>query len=484
MARSLSLVLGLLAAGAFGQGLPQLQPFLRTGDLFIVDAAGDDIWRLQDLNLDGDHDDPGEIVEFYSDVLGPVPLTNPVGCSVGPDGTLYVVDSSEQIVLALRDLDGDGDANDLGEAVVFFDGTAALTYGGNASLILLASPQDLTVDGAGVLWVVSANTGGGGLDLVARLFDLDGDGDANDPQESRIYASWPGGAVGDRNPTDIQVGPDGFLYLVENGNAGKGLYRLHDDVVPNGVCTDPGEVTPFFLPPPLPAVPFYWGLSIDGTGAFYLADTGNDVIWRCVDLVPDFVIDPVLEATIWWTAPASSLVWRTVVADDGTVFAIESETPDRILRLRDDVVPNGHVNDPGEVIAVYDETLAALAVGNPRSLCFAKAPRLTVPSAPSLGTSLSIDLDSRAGDGFSLWFSTGSLVFPAPPFGVLRLGVFAPDVFGELVSGVLDAQGSFSLPLVVPNVPTLVGVSFTLQALVGPASRLQLTNGATVTFQL
>lgn len=478
-----SLLALLLAATAAAQTIFPALPFARTTDFFVTDSTGDNVWRLRDLNQDGDFNDASEVVVFYDDVQGTIPLTNNVGIAVGPDGRVWVCDSSEDVVVVLHDANGDGDALDLGEHEVFFDGTSSLSYGGNAAGILLTSAQDLTVDAAGVVWVASSNTGGGGQDVILRLEDLGGLPGANDPGEATVFANFfLGGATGASIPTDVQVGPDGFLYYVENGTGGvpKGIYRLRDDNG-NGNANDPGEIETFFVPGTVGSATsaFHWGLAIDIQGAMSLSDSSGEAIWRVQDLDGSGAIDSASEAVVWYLAPGSSLIWRQTVTADGTLWAVESQSPDRVLRMRDDVFPDGDVNDPGEVVEVYDETLAAAAIGNPRSIAPAKAPTLSQGTTPQ--GDLIVTTHGTRDDTVSVWISSALWPLPisVPPLGTLQLDLGPTAIFGPLYQAVIGPSGRHDATFVVPNDPSVAGF-YHFQALVGRAARPQLTPPLTV----
>ena len=465
-------------------------PFGRTGDLYVSDSSNDSIYRLKDLNLDGDWNDAGEVELFYASGAGAVLLGNNAGIAVGPDGIIYVCDSTTDIVAAFEDLNGDGDAQDTLEAWVYFDGNPAM----NAAGIQMASPQSLTVDAAGVVWVAQANAGSAmlGTDSVLRLEDTTGDQTANQAGEAVLYATIPSASLGDSIPTDVAIGPGDplipnshFVYYSENGTAGnpqRGIYRLHDDVTPNGNCNDPGEISPYMIPPAQAGNAFHWGMAIDAAGNFYLGDTGNDIIWRGFDANGDLTIDST-EMAIWWQAPGSSLAWHFAIAGDGTVFVGEDQTPDRVLWMHDDQVINGNVNDPNEVTEVYNETLASIMLGNMRAVAFDRAPTFTTNLAPPIGTTQNLVVQDRRGIPISVWLSTGSASLLAPPYGTLGISVFPPDIFGEFYTGVTDAVGKHTVPYLIPNAPVLIGATFHLQALAGPLARLRLSNPVTVVWQ-
>src|SRR5436190_23700036 len=91
-----------LAGAALAQ-VPQVVPYPRTMDVLVVDSTFDGVWRLADLNQDGDCNDAGEVIAFYSDTIGSIALGNPCCIVCAPDGTASVGDSTNDIVLAPRD---------------------------------------------------------------------------------------------------------------------------------------------------------------------------------------------------------------------------------------------------------------------------------------------------------------------------------------------------------------------------------------------
>lgn len=259
------LVTAAIAAATTAQ-IPALLPYPRQLDLLVVDSSFDGVFRLSDQNQDGDYNDAGEITEFYSDV-GRITLTNPTSIVCATNGTVYVADSTVDIVLGLRDQNGDGDANDAGEYWVAFTSVTSL------SGIIMSSAQGLTVDALGRLWVASSNSGSPavGNDAILLLEDLNGDGDFDDLAEAAEYCTIPtgAGAVGNSIPTKVVVGFDGNVYYSEVGSTAvttKGVWRLVDANF-DGDCNDPGEVT-LFWDPPFAASPFYWSLATDQTGFF------------------------------------------------------------------------------------------------------------------------------------------------------------------------------------------------------------------------
>ncbi|QDV09159.1 hypothetical protein Poly30_47160 [Planctomycetes bacterium Poly30] len=456
----------------------------------VTDTSGDTIWLCVDLNADGDYNDAGDLRPFYEDTTGSVPLTNNSGLVRSSDGAIWVTDTTEDVILRLKDSNGNGDALDPGEAGIWFDGTS-----GNPSGVELTSARGLWRDEDGVIWVASANTGGGGNDAIVRVEDLNMDGDANDPLEQLEFAVFaPGGAVGDSIPTAVVRGVDGKLYYTETGSSGvlaKGVYRL-EDLDGSGTIDQPGESQPFFLPAALGGTPFHWDLGIDSMGRFYLEDTGNDVIWRFEDTDGNGVVDPATEAKIIYTAPASSLIWEVTPAADGSLFVVEDQTPDRLLRLID-LNGDGLFDAPGEETTIYDDSIAFNDIGSPKgivliegdipigqSYCGPAAMNSAGTSAALLAfgsTSVAANDVTLRTEGMSLFSASlfivsrdaGFAMNPGGSQGNLCLsGQVGRYVFSVLNSG---ASGSVELPIDLLSIPQPTGPT---AVLVGDTWRFQV----------
>lgn len=332
---------------------------------YVTDSGTDSIYRLEDLDRDGTYNGPGEVTTYYDENLGTIGLGNNNGITLATDGTVFVIDSSSDIVLGLVDLDQNGDCHGAGEHFVYFDGNP----GGNLSGIEMASAGDVVVGDDGVVWVATANTSSG-IDSILRLEDSNLDGDCNDLGEALVYYEpAPGGATGDSIPQDVKIGDDGLIYFVDAGSTGalpKGIFQL-DDKDNSGVIDQPNEVVTYFVPASFGSTPFHWGFDQDSQGYWYLPDTGNDVIWRARDEDSNGSIDPVSEASIYWQAPSSSLIWQVELAMDGSLYACESQSPDRLLRMIDGD-GNGSIDPMTEVVEIYDEGVSPVNISNPRGL--------------------------------------------------------------------------------------------------------------------
>lgn len=148
------------------------------GGIFLIDGGTlDAVLRLEDVNADGDANDPGEAQVVYdSSGAGPRPGT-PNTLLAMPDGSLLYSDdgSGKSHVVRLADLDGDGDMLDEGEWQVIFDGT-------NASGVEIQAPRALARAADGRIFVADGDTG-----AVLELTDVDGDGSYQGPGEAAVW---------------------------------------------------------------------------------------------------------------------------------------------------------------------------------------------------------------------------------------------------------------------------------------------------------
>lgn len=463
-----------LAQHATCQFIP-VHPHERTMDVLVVDSSFDGVWRMIDWNQDGDFNDANEALAYYSDTIGSVTLATPTCIVTSYDGTTYVGDANVDLILAMRDDNGDGDANDAGEHRVFFDNS-------NAGGLVMASIGGITVDRLDRVFASVANSSAG-TDVIYLLEDLNGDGDANDTGEASAYCNIPGstGGTGDSIPVDILIGPDLNVYYVDigvNGPITKGVYRL-EDLNFDGDCNDAGEVQPFWLPISASGNnQFFFGLAVDHAGAWYLSDHGSDEkVLRGFDANANGVIEP-SEETLFYQTSASTW-WDIVVRDDGSLLLCEDQTPDRITWLRDNNGDNDAL-DPGESRQVYDDTVAQNGSVRPRGASMMRAPLLGAqPATVQIGNPTTfVASTNKPAELAAVFLAIG----PAAPMSVAPFGIVAIDAtqFISLGFGVSDGSGNFSQAFTVPNNPAAVG-TLAAQALCGDGARLFLSNAALLT---
>lgn len=191
--------------------------------VFIGDGTSDAIYRLTDVNADGDAQDMGEAIVWFSEEnAGGLSTVTPNGVAEGTDGAIYISNAGtssapQDAIYRTVDLNGDEDANDVGEATVWLD---------LQTVIDTSVPFDLSFDG----YVAYLNDlTGTAVDVIYRIEDLNGDGTIQtDEVTNFISDDMSFGA-----PVDISsaVGVDGSLYTLTwfpDGDELLKVYRLND----------------------------------------------------------------------------------------------------------------------------------------------------------------------------------------------------------------------------------------------------------------
>jgi hypothetical protein len=339
--------------------------FVRRPVVYVCDSSTDVVWRLVDFDGDGVMTTDGEVTLFYDEDVGSLELGNPCALVLTPDGVLFVNDSTQDQVFRLEDLNGDGDANDPGEHNVYFDGTS----GANAAGLVLASSFAMDLDATGRIWLTNADYGAGSSpDCIFWIEDMNSDGDAQDAGESAIYHFTPsGGGIGDSSPSALKWGLDGRLYYVENGHTGfqpKGIYAL-DDANSDGFIDPLLEVSTFYLPPAHPSAGAYYVLAQDEDENWLLPDLLSRTLWHLKDGNGDGVIVHEWEAEAFWD-PAQSQIWGIALDADRGIYLAESANPDRVMRL-DDADWNGLI-EGGEALILYSDAGATANIAAPRAI--------------------------------------------------------------------------------------------------------------------
>jgi hypothetical protein len=251
------------------------------GVVYVSDTSEDSVFAFRDYNNDGDALDDGEPTRFYDgraggNADGTLLLSANSLVYDFNTGAVYAASANTgttppDAVLRLKDLNGDGDANDPGESSYYW--------------LPVQSPL---VTG----------------DYLPTATAIGGDGNV-------YYCE--NGSTG--------VIPRGFYKLV--------------DLNADGDANDPGERVPFFLPPAGAATTFLWSLAYGPDGYFYGADNGNEIVWRFKDLNNDGDAQDPGESSAYWTVGAPSIIWDIAIAANGDVYVTDSNTPQRLFVLRD-----------------------------------------------------------------------------------------------------------------------------------------------------
>lgn len=228
-----------LGEGAFGPGNGPFSPqeIVFLGDVgYLRNSSANlhGVWRFEDLDSNGAADDPGEFTVFFdaTNKSGIVPAAGfPLEADLARPGSLYFLDIAPGAVdrlIRLTDLNADLDANDAGEAVVVYENASS---GFSAiDLVCLADGRVLMTDASG--------------DIVLVLEDLDQDGDFMDAGESSVWFANTTTVLGDAR----QMSPLGSTALPGDTNQDgvvnfADLNRVLGDFGMTGLAL-PGNVTP------------------------------------------------------------------------------------------------------------------------------------------------------------------------------------------------------------------------------------------------
>ncbi|MGE3165182.1 MAG: IPT/TIG domain-containing protein [Planctomycetota bacterium] len=258
---------------------------LSVGTRLLVADTGtiDAVLSLADLNGDGDANDDGEVISFYDDSSPGIDLSSPNGLSLAPDGSVFVADDGATVlaVLRLSDSNNDGDANDDGEVTVFYDATGAGPQ--------VADPESVAVSAAGIVYVGDTATG-----RIVRMVDLNGDFDALDAGEATIFfeGNTPM-ALEDLDSLQVD-GAEGVYAIDEN----TGIVLYLRDLDGDGNALDPLEATVFFAGSGSGATDLNDGIVV-GPGELILLDGGLDSVLRVADLDASGAITPSEIVTIY-----------------------------------------------------------------------------------------------------------------------------------------------------------------------------------------
>ncbi|MEZ6016258.1 MAG: hypothetical protein R3F49_14155 [Planctomycetota bacterium] len=262
------------------------------GAVWVSDSTEDIILRLVDTDNDGVAHSAGEATIWFDGRTGGnlsgVDLTSSRGMWRDPNGVLWVasanvVSGGNDAIVRLEDLNNDGDANDLGEAREYF----TIAPGGATG----ASIPTAIVRGAdGALYYAENGTGSSPLKGAYRLEDLDNSGYIDQPNEVTPFFIAPAQG-GTAFHWEITIDAQGAIYLGDTGN--DVLWRLVDTNM-DGVIDPVTEASLYWV---AGAASNVWDIDVAPDGSLYLAeDQTPDRIVRLVDVNGDGSIDPVTEA--------------------------------------------------------------------------------------------------------------------------------------------------------------------------------------------
>ncbi len=238
----------------YAAGLPaSIGSIALQGDqMFAVANSPPRIFLIEDLNGDGDAFDFAE-VNVYA--LFPGGTGTLSGLAVREDGALLVLDQTNGRLLRVTDLNGDGDALDIGEVLIIADGMNA--------------PTAVAVRPDGKLLITQNNT----AVPVRILYDRNGDGDYFGFAENISYAEGFSPGV------DLLIMGNDRAFMTRP--ATHEILLLHDRNRDDDVL-DFGEVLPFAV-----SVPSVRYLAASADGLIAAAGDAAGTLYRVRDLNGD-----------------------------------------------------------------------------------------------------------------------------------------------------------------------------------------------------
>lgn len=345
--------------------------------LFISDQGSDAVFVAVDLDMDGDANDAGELSVFYDDSSPGPDLATPRFIAVGPDGGVYVGDSNADFILRLEDMNGDGDANDAGEATVYYDTTSGGTP--------LVSINNIVFDADGYLYFSDNGTASGTDRHVTRIRDDDGDGfcAAVDGEIFTVYSFSTSTGTAIERPSGLAFDADGTLIVSDYET--DHIFRLVDPDM-DGDADSAGEQLEYFLSAP-GAIELNFSESIafgppeGGVSPLYVnGGPVLDTVYRFFDGDLSGSIDNPTEVNVFWDLSQADgvipgVAFRLAVHPDGSVYVGDggqstAGVNDQVVVLSD-MNGDGDANDSDEATIFVDNTNAGgIVLGQASGLAF------------------------------------------------------------------------------------------------------------------
>lgn len=198
--------------------------FDAAGYLYISDSGASTsdrhVTRLRDDDGDGlCTAGAGEVQLIYSfTTTGGTVLERPAGLAIDADGTILLSEYQLDGIHRLADLTVDGDANDAGEQTPYFLSGAGVTTDFAESIAF--APPAAPLPATPSLYVNAGSV----TDIVYRLHDDDGSGTIDNATEATPF--WDANQADGIVPVTlfrIAVGVDGALYCAEAGSTASGV---------------------------------------------------------------------------------------------------------------------------------------------------------------------------------------------------------------------------------------------------------------------
>lgn len=409
--------------------------------ILVGDQRKDKLFLLQDLNGDGDAADPGEQTVFFDETNASGladPTRNVFTVHQASDKSVYFGDGSADAVYRLQDLNADGDANDAGEAAVWFSAD-------NAGGFSTVTPNGVHEGADGAIYIANAGVGSSPTDSIYRTVDLNGDGDANDAGEASVWLDIQT-IIDTAVPFDLTFDGN-VAYLNDlAGAAPDVIYRIEDldgngSISPDEVTEYISDTMNFGAP-----VDLSNAVAPDGslyTLTWFPTGSDQSVLYRLTDSDGSKAIDRQEEAVEVWNASAMPegfdiFVGFSVAADeDGNVTL----TADGNVVTLTDLNADGDFLDEGETTILGSDQFDDM-LDRPRAVEFYEGAPQPVASTVGAGNHFSVFLDTDS----NTLLTTGENVVGQLGVGVTGfdiktpVAVEMPEGFNETIVSVSAGQ--------------------------------------------
>ncbi|MEM1390014.1 MAG: Ig-like domain-containing protein [Pseudomonadota bacterium] len=402
------------------------------------------VYLLVDKNDDGDFADLNERIIFF-DFENASGITSPsenvFTITQASDRSVYIGDGDTDTVYRLFDNNGDGDANDNGEATVWLSPD-------NAAGVSTVTPNGIAEGPDGAVYIVNAGVSSAPQDAIYRTQDLNGDGDANDEGETTVWVDLQN-VVASSSPFDISFIGDTAYLIDPAGSAEDAIYAFEDKNKDNIISDD--EITTFATASETSAV-LGFTQTADGDSILVWEDldfaTGVYSLFRLTDLDGSGQIDQPDETVEVWNTTELPGIFDTFVG-----FSVASDQKGRValtsngdpiednVYLLEDLNGDGDFFDDGESNVVISGAINP-EILRPRAVEFYDGPVQTSNASVGGGNQFSLFLDREANTLFASGDNAlNQLAQGVAGFDILEpIAITLPDGFDETIVSVSAGQ--------------------------------------------